>query len=205
MTCAELEILLCDYLDGTLRASERNAVESHLTSCSACAELAQDASAAAAFIDTAAEVEPPAELMTRILHQVHQAPADPKVVPAAGPSWWRRLGGGWIEGILQPRYAMGMAMTVLSLAMLAKFAPINIRQLTPSDLDPVKIWAAVDDRGHRAWDRAVKYYENLRVVIEIQSRLQEWGDQEQPAAAGKQNPSGNGQPGAAAAGTNDKR
>ena len=140
MTCAELEILLCDYLDGTLRSGERSALESHLASCSACAELAQDASAAAAFIDTASVVDPPAELMTRILHQV---PADRAVADAKAPSWWRRLGGSWIEGVLQPRYAMGMAMTVLSLAMLAKFAPINIRQLTPSDLDPVKIWTAV--------------------------------------------------------------
>ncbi len=29
------------------------------------------------------------------------------------------------------------------------------------------------------WDRAVKYYDNLRLVIEIQSRLKEWTDQEQ--------------------------
>ena len=27
MTCAELEILLCDYVDGTLRAEERTALE----------------------------------------------------------------------------------------------------------------------------------------------------------------------------------
>ena len=56
------------------------------------------------------------------------------------------------------------------------------------------------------WDRAVKYYDNLRLVIEIQSRLQEWSDQEQPAVAGKQNPpSVKDQPDAAPAGTNDKR
>ena len=37
MTCAELEILLCDYVDGTLRAEERTALENHLAGCSACA------------------------------------------------------------------------------------------------------------------------------------------------------------------------
>ncbi len=33
MTCAELEILLCDYVDGTLRAEERTALEDHLSGC----------------------------------------------------------------------------------------------------------------------------------------------------------------------------
>ena len=94
-------------------------------------------------------------------------------------SWWRRLFGGWVHGILQPRYVMGMAMTVLSFSMIAKFAHIEPRQLRPSDLDPVKIWAGIDDRTHRMWDRAMKYYDNLRLVIEIQSRLKEWTDQEQ--------------------------
>jgi hypothetical protein len=47
------------------------------------------------------------------------------------------------------------------------------------DLDPVKIWVSVDDQAHRAWNRAVKYYENLRLVFEIQSRLQEWTEQEE--------------------------
>jgi hypothetical protein len=32
---------------------------------------------------------------------------------------------------------MGMAMTVLSLSMLARFAGINVRQLSVADLDPV--------------------------------------------------------------------
>ena len=42
MTCAELEILLCDYVDGTLRGAEKTALETHLAGCSACAELAKD-------------------------------------------------------------------------------------------------------------------------------------------------------------------
>ena len=201
MTCAELEILLCDYVDGTLRGEQKTALEVHIGGCHACAELAKDVAGVTAFMERAAEPEPPAELLTRILHQV---PAG-RQLAAKEPSWWRKLSGRWMEGVLQPRYAMGMAMTVLSLAMLAKFAPVSMRQLTPADLDPVKIWTAVDDRTHRVWDRAVKYYDNLRLVIEIQSRLQEWSDQDQPAAAGKQNPSANGQPGAATPGTNDKR
>ena len=174
MTCAELEILLCDYVDGTLRGEERTVLEGHLAQCSACSELAKDVTGITAFIETVAPAEPPAELLTRILHVM------PSARPAAEKkSWWRNLLGGWLHSVLQPRYVMGMAMTVLSFSMIAKFAHIEPRQLRPADLDPVKIWAGIDDSTHRMWDRAMKYYDNLRLVIEIQSRLKEWTDQEQ--------------------------
>jgi len=175
MTCAELEILLCDYVDGTLRGEERTALESHMAGCAACAELAKDVTGAVSLIERAAVVEPPAELLTRILHHT---PTRRQVV-SERKSWFRKLFGGLFESVLQPRYAMGMAMTILSFSMLAKFSPIEVRQLRAADLDPVKIWASIDDHAHRAWDRTMKYYDNLRLVIEVQSRLKEWSDQEQ--------------------------
>jgi anti-sigma factor RsiW len=178
MTCAELEILLCDYVDGTLRAEEKSALESHLAGCSACTELAKDVAGATAFLERVSAAEPPAELLTRILHHAPQG----RQRGQDRQPWWRRLFGGWLESVLTPRYAMGMAMTILSFSMLARFTGIEPRQLTPQDLDPVKIWQSIDDRSHRIWDRAVKYYDNLRLVIEVQSRLKEWTDQEQAQA-----------------------
>jgi len=169
MTCAELEILLCDYVDGTLRAEERTALESHLAGCGSCAQLAQDVAGVTAFIERAAAAEPPAELMTRILHH---APQGRQSESRRGSFW-----SGWMQSVLQPRYVMGMAMTILSFSMLARFAHIEPRQLKPSDLDPVKVWQGIDDRAHRAWDRGVKYYDNLRLVMEIQSQLKEWNEQ----------------------------
>jgi len=203
MTCAELEILLCDYVDGALRGAEKTALESHLVECGACAELAKDVAGVTAFIDTVAAAEPPAELLTRILHVIPTGRQKPE-----RPSWWRKLFGGW-HTVLSPRYAMGMAMTVLSFSMIAKFAHIEPRKLTQADLDPVKIWAVIDDRAHRSWDRAVKYYDNLRLVIEIQSRLKEWTDQDASQVAesnkqtDKQHSQGSGQK--PEAGTNQKR
>jgi anti-sigma factor RsiW len=206
MTCAELEILLCDYVDGTLRGEEKSALESHLAGCSACTELAKDVAGATGFLERVATVEPPAELLTRILHEIPHG----RQRGADRPSWWRRLFGGWIEAVLQPRYAMGMAMTILSFSMLARFTGIQPRQLNPQDLDPVKIWQSVDDRTHRIWDRAVKYYDNLRLVIEVQSQLKEWTDQAQ--AQGPESSGQKAEVGAPAAvsgttgsGTNDKR
>jgi len=180
MTCAEFEILLCDYVDGTLHAAGRAALESHMTECAACRQLSEDVLGVTAFFERVPEAQPPAELLTRILHHAPMGPAaiaqrlpgDPR------PSWAKRFFGGFVQGWLQPRYVMGMAMTILSFSMLARFAHIEPRQLRPSDLDPVKVWQGIDDHSHRVYDRAMKYYDNLRLVIEIQSRLREWSDQE---------------------------
>jgi hypothetical protein len=174
MKCADVEILLCDYVDGTIHAEEKAVLESHLAGCDACAELAKDVAGITVFMETVAPAEPPAELLTRILHDAPNG----KQRAADRTSWVQKVFGGWVNTILSPRYAMGMAMTVLSFSMIAKFAHIEPRKLTQADLDPVKIWASIDDRAHRTWDRTVKYYDNLRLVIEIQSRLKEWTDQE---------------------------
>ena len=48
MNCAEMEILICDYVDGTLARPREAAVERHLAECPACAELARDSAAAVA-------------------------------------------------------------------------------------------------------------------------------------------------------------
>ncbi|MBV9770001.1 MAG: zf-HC2 domain-containing protein [Bryobacterales bacterium] len=186
MTCAEFEILLCDYVDGTLRADQKAALEDHRSGCPACKQLAEDVAGVTAFFERVPRAEPPAELLTRILHH---APAGRGAVTERlpgdwPPSWLKRLFVGFRQSFLQPRYVMGMAMTILSFSMLARFAHIEPRQLKPSDLDPVKVWQSIDDHSHRAWDRAMKYYDNLRLVIEIQSRLEEMKQQDPSQSAG---------------------
>jgi len=186
MKCADLEALLCDYLDGALPAGQRTELEEHLARCAACAELARDASAAVAFLEGAPQVEPPAELITRILYALPAA-REARRRPAAGlRPWFGRL----FRPMLQPRFAMGFALTILSFSMLGKFAGISLRQLTPADLNPGKLWQALDDRLHRAWDRSVKFYESLRLVYEIQTRLRDLTEQEQrePQAAPEEPP-----------------
>ncbi len=171
MTCAEFEILLCDAIDGTLSCPEREAFEAHQRTCAACAEFARDAGAAVAFIDRAETVEPPPELLSKITFQIPTA-------TQTTSRGWRSMFFGWLQPVLQPRFAMGMAMTILSFSMLARFAGVEVRQLKPSDLHPAAVWSAIDNRAHRTWSQVVKYYENLRLVYVVQTRLQEWTEQE---------------------------
>jgi hypothetical protein len=173
MNCADFEILLSDYVDGILHGEQKSAFEQHLQECKACAEFAADCLGAVAFLNRTADVEPPPELMTRILFEVSSG----KIRDVRTQSGWRKSIAKWFEPVFQPRFAMGMAMTLLSFAMLGRFTGIEVRQLRPSDIDPVKVWAAIDDRVFRTWERGLKYYESLRFVYEIQSRLKEWGDQ----------------------------
>lgn len=181
MTCAELEILLADYVDGSIRAEDRSVFEMHLAECPECSELARDAAGAVAFMERVSNVEAPPELVTRILFEISSGPSHAQVKP----SWTRRIFGKWLEPVLQPRYAMGMAMTILSFAMLGRFTGIH-RQLTAADLDPVKIWTSTENRVQRAWERSVKYYENLKVVFEIQTQLKEWSDEQPKPPASQQ-------------------
>ncbi len=174
MTCAEIEILICDYVDGTLPAEARAEVERHLEACPACAALARDSAAAVAFMERAADVEPPPELITRILYDA------PWSQPKARQKGWLGWLGRSIGPVVQPRFVMGAAMTILSFSMLSRYVPM--RQLKPSDLRPAAVWATLDDTAQRAWARTVKYYENLKVVYQIQGLLREWQQQEDETA-----------------------
>ena len=170
MNCSEIDILICEYVDGTLPPEQRAEVERHLGECPGCAALARDSASAVAFMERAADVEPPPELITRILFD---AP-------------WQKAKTGWFSrafhSVLSPRFAMSMALTILSFGFL--WRPVR-QQWSASDLQPTKVLAGLEDRGYRVWARTVKFYENLKFVYQIQTTLREWQqDQEmqQPAS-----------------------
>ncbi len=164
MDCVGIDELLCEYIDGTLTPETKLALETHTRDCPACAELLADVGGAVNFMQRAALVEVPKELVTRILYLT------PKEAPMAAAiariGWLRRF----TAPLMQPRFAMGMAMTILSFSMLGKFvAPV--RQIRAADLEPAKVWRSVDDSAHRTWDKFVKYYDNLRLVYEVQTAI----------------------------------
>ncbi len=174
MNCAELDILLCEYVDGTLDAATRAGVERHLAGCPACAELARDSAAAVAFLERAADVEPPAELVNRILF------AAPWQTRKSKPRTWL---AGLLSPVLQPRYVMSFAMTVVSFSLLRSVIPV--RSIRPDDLSPPKVWAGLETRVEYAWGRVEKFYDNLKVVYRIQTTLRDWQQREEerePAA-----------------------
>ncbi|MEQ1886469.1 MAG: zf-HC2 domain-containing protein [Bryobacteraceae bacterium] len=161
MTCLELDELFTDYLDGALNAEQRAAVDAHLAGCEECAELTRDASGAVTFIDRAAVVELPPALVSNILAELRVGPSRAVVQP----SWIERIFGLHAGAILQPRFAMGFAMTVLSFAMIGKLA---------GTMNPARMVSVAENRMVRTWDRTVKGYENLALVADLQDSFAAW-------------------------------
>ena len=62
---------------------------------------------------------------------------------------------------------------------------VPMQQFRAADLRPSEVWASLDDRAHRAWARSVKYYENLKVVYQIQTLLRDWQQQAEDQKATK--------------------
>ncbi len=186
MLCPEFETRLCDYLDGTLDQASAQEAEQHASECALCAALLADATAVGQFLERVEPVEAPQELVTSILYRTRQAHSR-----ATG---WR----SWFQPLLQPRFAMSMAMTILSVSMLYRVAGVQIRQLEVSDLNPVAIWQSVDNSAQRMWNRAVKFYQNARFIYEIVSQwkeLQAEEDQEASLEPAAQTRSGQQPPG----------
>ena len=193
--CAQFEVLLADYLDGTLPEPERTRVEEHAANCQHCREFLADVQGAVQFLGKSEEIVPPPELITRI---AYHAPTGRIRRPLERQGFVSRLVSEWLRPILQPRLAMGMAMTILSIAMLERCTGVKMQHIQPEDLSPVRIWGGIEDKTVRLKDRAVKYYENLRWVYEIEVRLRELRDQQDTAPPQDANPSGASRPSGAA-------
>ncbi|MEO8100192.1 MAG: zf-HC2 domain-containing protein [Acidobacteriota bacterium] len=195
LTCADVEIRLADYVDQNLQDREVSELKAHFATCQACTELAADAAEAVAFMERSAAVEPPPELVNKILFEIGNGPRRGMVKPTLGRRLFGNVFGKWLEPVLQPRFAMGMAMTMLSFGMLLRFE--GVRELTAADLNPVNVWAVTEDKVVRLWDRGVKHYQSLKVVFEIQSRYQEWAAEQERAKqqAGEQSKQGDSQQG----------
>ena len=69
----------------------------------------------------------------------------------------------------QPRFAMTAAMAFFSLALTMNLTGVHLADIHLSDLRP----SAVRRSFWGANARAIRYYDNLRVVYELQSRVRE--------------------------------
>jgi anti-sigma factor RsiW len=178
MNCADVENLVAEYVDGTLSHDVRTAVERHLSVCPECREFIHDAAEGAALLGRLPDVDPPQELITLI---AFHAPMGRARDPRETPGLFSRLVSKWLQPVLQPKFAMGMAMTIVSFAMLERCTGVRVQHIQAADLTPSHIAATVEDKVIRSRDRVFKYYENIRLVYEVETRLQRL-EQERDAA-----------------------
>jgi anti-sigma factor RsiW len=174
--CAQTEEQLSDYIDGQLSAIEKAAFQSHLATCPSCAQLATQVSALVHRMQALEPLEAPDHLSARIL--------DATLGPRKQQSAWERL-LAWLPNLAQPRFAMGAATVAASFVIVLHTAGITPNHLKKQDLTPANILRAANREAHLTYAKGVKFVNDLRVVYEIQSRLQ---PEPQPSAAPAREP-----------------
>ena len=200
LTCAQCERMLLDAADGTLLPEEQVQFDLHIAGCDNCSRALADAQRGHAWLGMlhATPPTPPDSLMERILASTSGNPAiaipvRPRNEPilsyagttvlasnsgldngvqrvlAFGPvptgNWFRRL----LTSVSQPRFAMTAAMAFFSIALTLNLTGISLRNLHASSFTPGNL-------RHTFWTtnaRVFRYYDNLRVVYELESRVHE--------------------------------
>jgi hypothetical protein len=116
-------------------------------------------------------IEAPDHLSAKIL--------DATLGPRKQTSAWEKF-LAWLPNLAQPRFAMGAATVAASFVIVLHTAGITPNKLKKQDLTPASILRAANREAHLTYAKGVKFVNDLRVVYEIQSRLQ---PEPQPSAA----------------------
>jgi len=184
MTHLELENLASEYLEGLLEPARKADVEAHLSECGTCRELVAELRGVMELCRTAEELEPAPWLVPKILLAT---------VGARKPTLREQL-AALFRPAVQPRVAYAVAMAVFSFSIIINAAGINLRNVRLGDLNP-RTWVyRANLAGHQLYARAEKFYYDLRVVYEIESRFRRLGSQpsQQEKEAPKQGPPAGG-------------
>ncbi len=181
MQCHEFDALLPDALDGVLAGAELDRFEAHGRSCATCGPLLAEAEAGRNWLKGLTEVEPPASLVASILASTTGVDTQRLRAAVRTPQpqgSWLEHAQAWFSGSLepilatirQPRFAMsfGMAFFALSVGLtVAGVKPADLRQIS---LRP----SAIRQTYYSTQAKVVRYYDNARIVYELQSRLREF-------------------------------
>jgi hypothetical protein len=173
MQCSEWEALLADALDGTLHGAKLATFEAHQQACKVCGVQYEEAAAGMHWLKGLDEVEVPRNLVHNVLVQTVGAllvEREKVVVPAE--SWWARLKQRVtpvLSPIVTPRFAMSFGMAFFSITMLLNIAGFHVTDLKHVDLSA----KGLQKTYYTAQARVVRYYENLRLVYEIESRMRD--------------------------------
>ncbi len=176
MQCDEFDALLMDAIDGVLKGAELDRFQAHAGSCPACGPLFAEIEAGRSWLKGLTEVEPPVSLVGNILASTTgvdtQRLRAPQRVAQPRVSWLERLQASlepiWAT-VRQPRFAMSFGMAFFTLSV-----GLTVLGVKPADISKIPVRPSEIRRTYYTTQaRVVRYYENIRFVYEVESRVRE--------------------------------
>jgi hypothetical protein len=179
--CGQWETLLADALDGLLKPEDEATFTAHMATCAACTALFEEARRGREWLEfLSPEPEVPEGLLDRILAQTGPGqvagyglvPGSNDVIPIPQP--WQRPGFmGQVRRFAEPRLLMTAAMAFFSIALTLNLTNVRLSSLRLSDLRPIAVRSFVERRVMMASTPIIRYYDHLRFVYEVESRMRE--------------------------------
>jgi anti-sigma factor RsiW len=187
LSCEEWEGLLADAMDGLLPATESSVFTAHSTECAMCAALLAASKQGQEWMQFLhEEPEMPADLVERILTRTSRAVADRPLAVYGAPI---PVGGAHVLGIpmrrmvWDTRLMMTAAMAFFSIALTLNLAGVRITDLRLASLTPASLESNLTRQFYGAKSQVVRYYDNLRFVYEVESKMRELRQNEESAPA----------------------
>jgi hypothetical protein len=176
MECNQFEALLLDELDGLLSEEIRGAFHAHAGSCPVCGPIFTEARQGMLRLQALEELEPPSHLVGKILAattgaEVEAVRARPTPSPIRwGARLWKPL-HAMFAAALQPRFATSFSMAFFSLSLTLTLAGVKFKNLARIDWRPTAVSKAVVLQYTQVESKVVRYYNNMRLVYELESRV----------------------------------
>jgi hypothetical protein len=177
MDCSEFEALLADALDNAIAADSRQAFDEHGRSCAVCGPMLAEALEGMVMVRELAELEPPKNLLHNILAATSRKEATAEqIAEEAKVGWMERLRRSLqpqVGGLLHSRYAMSFAMAFFSLSITLTLAGVKITDVKNMVEHPSMLQKTVVLGYTNVEAKVTSYYENLRLVYQVQAKVRE--------------------------------
>lgn len=180
LECSEFEALLAEALDDALTVEARESFEVHGRSCRVCSKLWAEAQEGMELMQSLGELEPPKNLLHNILAatSMQTARAEAAVAKPVKSGWLERLRGQSFGRLLHSRFATSFAMAFFSLSLTLTLAGVKISEI---DWHPSALRKSVVLGFTQVEAKVTSYYENLRLVYQVQAKVQELKKKTAPA------------------------
>jgi hypothetical protein len=177
MECSEFEALLADALDNAIAADSRTAFDEHGRSCAVCGPMLAEALEGMVMVRGLAELEPPKNLVHNILAATSRKEATAEQIAEEAKLGWmdrlRRNMSPGVGGLLHSRFAMSFAMAFFSLSITLTLAGVKITDVKNMVAHPSLLRKSVVLGYTNVEAKVTSYYENLRLVYQVQAKVRE--------------------------------